>query len=193
MRRIIISLLLLAGLTLAAGLNVQAAPEPADTQELLWDADQDGSELHNTPRAVWFVMPFDGTVITARTDLVDSFDVNYDISFCPRGGDGLPDESATYGTLNHPGGASAPGWDDVDVSSLNVELNSGDEFYYVVRPGSGLTIQYDSTGDSSHNAYFSSGSWRTSSLPPYHMRVVVEDDTGSRVELTSWGEVKTLD
>ncbi|MBD3371686.1 MAG: hypothetical protein GF403_03095 [Candidatus Coatesbacteria bacterium] len=152
--------------------------------------------MYNCPRAVWFVMPFDGTIITARTGLgTDGTSDAYDIIFCDRGTDGLPDESTIYGTLNHPGGASAPGWEDVDVSSLDVELTSGDEFYYVFKPANGSTpsMVRDVSGDPSHNAWFSSGTWKTSSLPPYHMRVVVEDDSGSRVELSSWGEVKTLD
>ncbi|MBD3372397.1 MAG: hypothetical protein GF403_06735, partial [Candidatus Coatesbacteria bacterium] len=86
MRKLLITLLLLAGLTLAAGISVQAAPEPAATEELYWDADTTGGEMYNCPRAVWFVMPFDGTIITARTGLgTDGTSDAYDIIFCDRG------------------------------------------------------------------------------------------------------------
>ncbi|MBD3372396.1 MAG: hypothetical protein GF403_06730 [Candidatus Coatesbacteria bacterium] len=194
MRKLLIALLLIAGVTLAAGLNVQAAPEPTATQELLWDADTEGSDIYNVKSGVWFVMPFDGTVITVRTDhSTVNYDDGYNVILCPRGADGLPDEASTYGSLHYPGGASGPGWVDFDVSSLNVELNEDDEFYYVIEPDNGFEFWNDISGSPEHNAWNQGAGWSTSGLPPYHLRVVVEDDSGSRVELSSWGEVKTLD
>ena len=201
MKKIILLLVVLVAAALATSpLAISNAPHPLTTEELLWD---DGSAIapgmNGWARGVWFVMPFDAQVVTARVYIASDavFDANFDLLVCPRDGGGLPDDANAYGngTLNYPGGeATGEGWLDVDITSLNVNLTSGDEFYLVFVPdGSGEPrCENDDDSDGSHNAYGNLGDWSGSGLPAYMFRVIV-DDGGSQVELTSWGAIKALD
>ena len=193
MRKLIVTILVLCGMVFAAGLNINATPQTTDTEELYWDADTEGNDIFNWKSGVWFVMPFDGTVITVRTDHSNvGYAEGYTITLCPRDSGGMPDEASAYGSQHYAGGASGPGWLDIDVSALDVELSENDEFYYVIQPDSSFEFWNDTTGSPDHNAWNQGSGWAASGLPPYHLRVIVEDNGGSRVELTSWGEVKVL-
>lgn len=171
-----------------------------ETEELYWDNGNPGNSMVNALRGVWFVMPFDGRVITVRTYLAadPGFDSPFDIKITPRNAGGMPDENNPHGVLNYPGGeATGEGWLDVDVSGLDVYLNEGEEFYYVFdpTPAGGLPrLHYDNSGVSGpHNAWRTpSGTWGTSVLSPYMMRVVVEDEGGASLELNTWGSIKQL-
>jgi len=81
---------------------------------------------------------------------------------------------------------------DIDVSSLGVNLSSGDEFYLCFYAGYDPDIASDSASDGSHNAYGTGSSWWESTYNAYMFRVIV-DDGGSQIELTTWGQIKTLD
>lgn len=201
MKKTILLLVVLVTAALATSPAALASDsQPLTTDELLWD---DGTvtapSMSGWARGVWFTMPFDAQVVTARVYIASSadFDAPFDLLVCPRDGGGLPDDANAYGngTLNYPGGeATGEGWLDVDISSLDVNLTSGDEFYLVFVPsGSGEPdCEHDDDSDGSHNAYGNLGDWSASSLPAYMFRVIV-DDGGSQVELTTWGQIKTLD
>lgn len=168
------------------------------TEELYWDNGIPGGDMQGALRGVWFVMPDDGQVITARFYLSsdDGYDDPFDILLTPRLGDGMPDEDNPYGTLNYGGGeATGEGWLDVDVSSLDVNLSKDDEFYLIFDPqpaGGTPHIFYDNGSDGSHNAWRTfTGDWDTSVLNAYMMRVIVEGDT-IKIQSTSLGNIKAL-
>jgi|GEM_PF-6603890 len=172
--------------------------QPLTTEELLWDDGTYHHSLYEFDRGVWFTMPFDAQVVTARVYIAPAtdYDAPFDLLVCPRDGSGLPDDGNPYGTgiLNYPGGeATGEGWLDVDLTSLGVNLSSGDEFYLCFYPiGSPPQpyCAYDFNSDGSHNAFDGGSGWSSSSAPAYMFRVIV-DDGGSQVELTSWGAIKS--
>jgi hypothetical protein len=201
MCRICLAVVFLTCVTFAWGSFQYSDYHPfGETEELFWDNGNPGNSMTNGLRGVWFVMPFEGKVITVRTYLSGDagYDSPFDIMITPRAGNGMPDEGNPYGVMEYAGGeATGAGWLDVDVSDLDVHLEEGAEFYYVFdpRPASGLPrLHYDNSGVSGpHNAWRTfSGSWSTSVLAPYMMRVIVEDESGTSLELNSWGYIKRI-
>jgi hypothetical protein len=167
--------------------------------ELSWDNGVAGGDMQNCLRGVWFTMPDNGQIITGRFYLSGDagYDDPFDVMLTPRRDDnGMPDEDNPYGVFNYAGGeATGAGWIDVDISSLDVNLSVGDEFYLIFDPqpaGGTPHIHYDSGSDGSHNAYRTfSGDWSESVLNAYMMRVVVEGDT-INITNTSLGNIKAL-
>jgi hypothetical protein len=199
MKKTILLLVVLVAVALATSPATLASDyQPLTTEELLWDNGTEGGTINGNARGVWFTMPFDAQVITARVYIGSAAGdeaSEFDMLLCPRDGGGLPDDGNPYGSgAITASGGTAGAWFDVDVSSLGVNLNSGDEFYlcYYTGADSEPDPGYDSGSDGSHNAWYNGTVWNTSSYDAYMFRVVV-DDAGSQVELTTWGQIKTLD
>ncbi len=199
MKKTILLLVVLVAAALATAPAILSnASQPLATQELLWDDDSYDSTIGDHDRGVWFVMPFDGQVVTARVYIApDAADPGASFTFllCPRDGSGMPDDGNPYGSGSITGsGGTADGWFDVDVTSLGVNLNNGDEFYLCFYDDTNgePSVAHDGTSASTHNAWNGGSGWSTSGLPAYMFRVIV-DDAGSQVELTTWGTIKALD
>jgi hypothetical protein len=198
-KKTILLLIVLVAAALATSPAVLSnAPQPPTTEELSWDDGSYRGSLRGHARGVWFTMPFAAQVITARVYIAPAtdYDAPFDLLVCPRDGSGLPDDANAHGngTLNYPGGeATDAGWLDVDISSLDINLSSGDEFYICFYPESGSgepDCAYDFDSDDPHNAWHDGSNWNTSSNFDYMFRVIV-DDGASQVELTSWGYIKS--
>lgn len=172
-------------------------PQPPTTDELMWDnGTYDDALVGGINRAVWFIMPFDAQVITARVYIAliaSDPGASFDMLLCPRDGGGMPDDGNPYGTGSiTASGGTAGAWFDVDVSSLGVNLSSGDEFYLCYYTVSEPDSAYDTGSDGSHNAWDGGAGWSGSSYPAYMFRVIVDDGI-SQVELSTWGAIKALD
>ncbi len=155
-----------------------ADTDTGGTTELARDNGSDSATFAGWRRAVWFEMPFNGKIVTARVLLAGTsgYDAPFDVTFVPRSG-GDPDMGNAFGSLNYAGGeAAGSGWLDVDVSGLNVVLTIGQQFFFVYDTSSYSVGVPEIRVANSDNQYSLWGDNWESSGKAFMLRVVVQEN-----------------